>query len=93
MQILLSTPAGMYKVDKSRNILGTRYLRLIPIGHFGIIRGLVTSFCQASKLVQCSWICIMAESDNSDRLGMFNNRYSPMEGGGGVEVPFYSGII
>ena len=33
----------------------------------------------------------MAESDNSDNLGMFNNRYGPL--GGGVEVSFYSGII
>ena len=54
--------------------------------HFGIIEGLVTSLCRASKLVQCSWIGIMAESDNSDRLGMFNNWYGPM--GGGVEVSF-----
>ena len=54
--------------------------------HFGIIEDLVTSLCQASKLVQCSWICIMAESDNSERLEMFNNRYGPM--GGGVEVSF-----
>ena len=29
---------------------------------------------------------IVAEPDNSKRLGMFNNRYSLM--GGGVEVPF-----
>lgn len=34
--------------------------------HFGIIEGLVTSLCQAFKLVYSSWICIMAESDNSD---------------------------
>ena len=25
----------------------------------------------------------MAESDNSERLGMFNNRYGAIEGGGG----------
>ena len=54
--------------------------------HFGIIEGLVTSLCQASKLVQCLQICIMAESDNSERLGMFNSSYGPM--GGGVEVSF-----
>ena len=30
MQILQATPARMYKVDKSANILGTGYLRLIP---------------------------------------------------------------
>lgn len=34
--------------------------------HFGIIEGLVTSLYQAFKLVYSSWICIMAESDNSD---------------------------
>lgn len=34
--------------------------------HFGIIEGLVTSLCQAFKLVYSSWICIMTESDNSD---------------------------
>ena len=30
MQILPATPAGMYKVDKSANISGTGYLRLVP---------------------------------------------------------------
>ena len=85
MQILPATPARMYKVDKSGNILGTGTLDSYPV-HFGIIKGPVTSLCQASKIVQCSWICIMAESDNSERLGMFNNRYGPM--GGGVEVSF-----
>ena len=48
--------------------------------HFGKIEG------QASRLVQCSWIGFMAKSDNSERLGMFNNRYGPL--GGGVEVSF-----
>lgn len=30
--------------------------------HFGTIKGLVTSICQATKLVQSLWIFIMAES-------------------------------
>ena len=30
MQILPATPARMYKVDKSANLLGTGYLKLIP---------------------------------------------------------------
>ena len=37
MQILPATHSGMYKVDRS---------------DFGIIEGIVTSFCQASKLAR-----------------------------------------
>ena len=39
----------MYKVDESGNIFGTQSLDLYPV-HFGIIEGLITSLCQASKL-------------------------------------------
>ena len=49
MQSLPATYSRMYKVDKSGNILVTWYLRLVP-SDFGIIEGLVTSLCQASKL-------------------------------------------
>ena len=48
MQILPATPARMYKVDKSANILGTGTLDLYPV-HFGILKGLAT------KLVYGSW--------------------------------------
>ena len=49
MQSLPATHSGMHKVGKGGNILVAGYLRLIPSG-FGIIEGLVTSLCQASKL-------------------------------------------
>ena len=75
MQILPATPARMYPVDKSANILGNGYLRLRP-EHFGILKGLATSLCQAFKLVYSSWICIMA--------GM----YRPMRGGVGWKCHF-----
>ena len=45
----LPTHSRMYKVDKSGNIPVTWYLRLVA-SDFGIIEGLVTSLCQASKL-------------------------------------------
>ena len=40
MRILPANPARMYKVDKSGNILGTRYS--CPV-YFGISEGVVTS--------------------------------------------------
>ena len=61
MQILPATPARMFKVDKSANILGTGYLRLVPSAFWYTRR--------PGYLVYCSWTCIMggrimAESDS-----------------------------
>ena len=64
MQILPATISGMYKVDKSRIIWGACYHRLVPRA-FGIIEGVVTSLCHASRLVYGAWICIMGESHHS----------------------------
>ena len=60
MQILPATHSRMYKVDKC---------------DFGIIKGLVTSFCQASKLhllVKCLIEQLLFNIDfKNERLGRF----------------------
>ena len=58
MQILPATPAECTKLTESGNILGLDTLDSYPV-HFGIIEGLVTSYCQDSSLnsvrVFASW--------------------------------------
>ena len=60
----------MYKVDKS---------------DFGIIEGLVTTFCRASKLHLLVKCLIEQLLFNNERLGMF---FQVQDYGGGVEVSF-----
>ena len=75
MQILPATHSRMYKVDKS---------------DFGIIEGLVTSFCQASKLhllVKCLIEQLLFNIIfKNETLGMFFFRCRTM--GVGPKCPF-----
>ena len=74
MEIFPTTHSRMYKVDKS---------------DFGIIEGLVTSFCQASKLhllVKCLIEQLLLNINfKNERLGFF---FRCRTMGGGVEVSF-----
>ena len=75
MQILQATPARMYKVDKSANLLGTGYLRLVPRAFWYTQRPgyLFTPGFQA---------CILF-------VDLHHDRYVRAYGGwGGVEVSF-----
>ena len=59
MQILPATSAlECTKLMKVGIFLKLDTLDSFPV-HFGIIKGLITSLCQALKLVNSSWICII----------------------------------